>query len=236
MSRQSLKLKYDFLTLIFCVLKTCNETLFSFVFTNLTIIWLEWLDRKAQRRMQKTSTMMTSMESLLRPRKRRSRSRKKQLGKLPSTWLNTSVPEYWVPELCKSGFSSIIKLCVLCSVFSGWDYVIINFLFWLISMNAPVMVELEGETDPLEVWLFTCLVGWYIFFPSWLCVSADLVFIVRILVMPTQYMDQMINLVFVAVMCISYTCKLELDWQMYTIFMYQKKALTASILVLLVFS
>lgn len=28
---------------------------------------------------------------------------------------------------------------------------IINFLFWLISMNAPVMVELEGETDPLEV-------------------------------------------------------------------------------------
>ena len=31
------------------------------------------------------------------------------------------------------------------------DYSHSNFLFSLRSMNAPVMVELEGETDPLEV-------------------------------------------------------------------------------------
>lgn len=27
-------------------------------------------------------------------------------------------------------------------------------------MNAPVMVELEGETDPLEVWTFLKLPQW----------------------------------------------------------------------------
>jgi hypothetical protein len=30
----------------------------------------------------------------------------------------------------------------------------ISFSFLVSSMNAPVMVELEGETDPLEVGLF----------------------------------------------------------------------------------
>lgn len=31
------------------------------------------------------------------------------------------------------------------------DGIVTERILWLSSMNAPVMVELEGETDPLEV-------------------------------------------------------------------------------------
>ena len=35
----------------------------------------------------------------------------------------------------------------------------LTFDFWVSSMNAPVMVELEGETDPLEVSFFKSISG-----------------------------------------------------------------------------
>lgn len=48
-------------------------------------------------------------------------------------------------ELCS------IKILLIISL---WLCVCIIFHAYLTSMNAPVMVELEGETDPLEVILY----------------------------------------------------------------------------------
>ena len=42
----------------------------------------------------------------------------------------------------------------------------LTFDFWVSSMNAPVMVELEGETDPLEVSFFKSIRGWLELFCS----------------------------------------------------------------------
>ena len=58
-----------------------------------------------------------------------------------------SVLGFWAPELFKSGLvQDFVSLRFHLLAVSN----LLLFL-WLSSMNAPVMVELEGETDPLEV-------------------------------------------------------------------------------------
>ncbi|KAE8662648.1 DNA-directed RNA polymerases II, IV and V subunit 6A [Hibiscus syriacus] len=53
-----------------------------------------------------------------------------------------------VPEPCKSGWLSITLDSLICFVICFNNSISCCLLS---SMNAPVMVELEGETDPLEV-------------------------------------------------------------------------------------
>lgn len=86
----------------------------------------------------------------------RSRDQENELKTHPKThqniWRNMNVQEFWVFGPCKSGYFSFTNM-LPCYIGNSWVDFTINSGFGcdLCSMNAPVMVELEGETDPLEV-------------------------------------------------------------------------------------
>ena len=102
-----------------------------------------WCDCRKERRKMLIITMKT-LQMMLLMQKIRTMNQLSGHGKHQSTWQSTSGQEFWARVHCRLGIFHFTR-------FSFGIYLFSLFTPWFCSMNAPVMVELEGETDPLEV-------------------------------------------------------------------------------------